>query len=97
MDFKVEIKNNKIVKDIAQRQKSLSKVPTQAFDFFRAHTPIKTGNARRKTSLSKDIIHAAYPYAERLDNGYSRQAPNGMSKPTEAFIKKTVDKILKGK
>jgi hypothetical protein len=97
MDFKVDIGKNNISGDIAKKIKLLDQVPAQAYTFFKAATPIRSGNARRNTSLSKDIIHAQYPYADRLDNGYSRQAPNGMSKPTEAFVKKTVDKIIRKK
>ena len=97
MDFKIDVGKNTITGDIAKKIKLLDNVPTQAYVYFKATTPIRTGNARRSTSFSKDTIHAQYPYAERLDNGYSRQAPNGMSKPTEAFIKKTVDNIIRKK
>ena len=97
MDFKVDIGKNTITGDIAKKIKLLDQVPTQAYTYFKAVTPIRSGNARRSTHINKDIIHAQYPYAERLDNGYSRQAPNGMSKPTEAFIKKTVDNIIRKK
>ena len=65
--------------------------------FFKAHTPIRTGNARSRTVIKNDTIVAAYPYAQRLDNGYSSQAPDGMSRPTEAYIKKRLDAILKRK
>jgi hypothetical protein len=97
MDFKVNIGNNKITPSLKSRQKLLSRVPVQAFAFFKAITPIKTGNARSHTVFNKNIISAAYPYAQRLDDGSSKQAPKGMSAPTENFIKKTVDKIIKGK
>jgi hypothetical protein len=97
MDFKVDIGKNNITGNIAKKIKLLDQVPVQAYTYFRAITPIRTGNARRNTSLNKDVIHAQYAYAERLDDGYSRQAPNGMSKPTEAFVKKTVDKIIRKK
>lgn len=67
----------------------------ETYDFFRKETPIKTGNARRNTKLQNDEIQAQYPYAVRLDQGYSRQAPNGMTEPTEKFwenyIKKQVE------
>jgi hypothetical protein len=97
MDFKVDIGKNIITGDIAKEIKLLDQVPTQAYGYFKAITPIKSGNARRNTHLTKDTIHAQYAYADRLDNGSSRQAPSGMSKPTEAFIKKTVDKIIRKK
>jgi hypothetical protein len=97
MDFKVNIGTNKISPSLKNKVKFLDAVPGQAYTFFKAHTPIKTGNARSHTFLKNDTIIAAYPYAQRLDDGYSRQAPDGMSKPTEAFVKKTVDKIMKRK
>jgi hypothetical protein len=88
---------DKISTNIKKKIAQLDAVPGQAYTFFKAHTPIRTGNARSRTVLKKDTIVAAYPYAQRLDDGYSRQAPDGMTKPTEAFVKKTTDKIMKRK
>ena len=88
---------DKITTNVKKKIAQLDKVPLQAYTFFKAHTPIKTGNARRSTVLKKDTIVAAYPYAQPLDDGRSRQAPDGMTKPTEAFVKKTTDQIMKRK
>ena len=49
------------------------------------------GNARSKTVLQGNTIVADYAYAERLDTGWSKQAPNGMSDPTIAFMQKLAD------
>jgi hypothetical protein len=76
-------------------QSQLSKLPEEAYDFWVKHTPKRTGNARRKTRLNKEVIEARYPYAQRLDEGWSRQAPNGMSQPTENFVKTRLRKILR--
>jgi len=92
----VNVKDN-ITTSIKKKIAQLDKVPDQAYTFFKAHTPVRTGNARSRTVLKKDTIVAAYPYAQRLDNGYSKQAPDGMSKPTEAFVQQTTDKIMKRK
>lgn len=73
-----------------------NKMAKEAFDYFRSVTPIRTGNARRSTRLQNDEIHANYPYAGRLDSGYSRQAPDGMTKPTEKFIQEYIRKQTKG-
>ena len=78
-------------------QKKLAQVPKEAYTEFVSDTPIRSGNARRKTRLQGKTINANYPYAKRLDEGYSQQAPEGMTKPTEDFIKKRVAAILKGK
>jgi hypothetical protein len=88
---------DKISTNIKKKIAQLDAVPGQAYTFFKAHTPIRTGNARSRTVLKKDTIVAAYPYAQQLDNGRSPQAPEGMSKPTEAFVQKTTDAIMKRK
>lgn len=67
----------------------------KAYDFFKSITPQDTGNARRRTILKGDEIQANYPYAQRLDQGWSKQAPQGMTKPTDEFIVKEIKKIGK--
>jgi hypothetical protein len=96
LNFKIEI-DDKITPDTKAKQKKLAQVPNDAYLYFKAHTPIRTGNARSRTVLRKDVITGAYPYAQRLDDGYSKQAPDGMSKPTEAYIKQRLDAIMKRK
>ena len=74
--------------------KNISQV---AYTTFKDNTPIgdpnrwktkykpknyKPGNARRKTVLKGNEIQANYPYAKRLEEGYSSQAPDGMTEPT---------------
>lgn len=71
-------------------------IPLLAYKEFIKHTPIKTGNARRHTQLDSTRITADYPYSERLDQGYSKQSPDGMVKPTTKFIQQEVDRRLKG-
>lgn len=74
--------------------KNVSKI---AYDSFKNNTPVgdpnrwkikykpknyKPGNARRNTVLKNNEIQANYPYAQRLEEGYSSQAPKGMTEPT---------------
>lgn len=89
--------NDNISSDIDSKIKELQGVPSGAFKEFKQHTPIRSGNARRKTRLDDDTIRADYSYAVRLDQGSSKQAPDGMTKPTFAWIKKATDKIFKGR
>jgi len=72
-----------------------TKVTKKAFLEFKVRTPVRTGNAKRKTRLKGNTIHAAYPYATNLDKGSSRQAPQGMSKPTTDLITKEIEKIFR--
>jgi hypothetical protein len=75
----------------------LKLLPQEAYKEFVKETPIRSGHARRSTKLRGNVIEANYPYAKRLDEGYSDQSPDGMTTPTEAFVKKRVKQILKGK
>jgi hypothetical protein len=76
---------------------ALDKLPAEAHQVFKQETPIKTGNARKRTRLQGEVIKADYNYATELDAGKSRQAPEGMSKPTEQYITKRVKAIMRKK
>ena len=76
---------------------ALTKLPSEAYSFFKEETPIKTGNAKRRTRLQGEVIKADYDYATELDSGKSRQAPEGMSKPTNEFVTKRVNDIMRKK
>jgi len=75
-------------------EKVAKTLPKEAYDYFVDSTPIRTGNARRNTRLRGNVIDANYNYAERLDDGSSRQAPKGMSQPTEKFLQKRIDDLI---
>ncbi|MDA7807343.1 hypothetical protein N8955_01265 [bacterium] len=72
------------------------------YDKFKDKTPVRTGNAKSKTTVKTsrtpsakgNQIRAQYPYAERLDTGWSKQAPDGMSKATEDEMDRFVDKYI---
>jgi len=70
------------------------KMAKLALPTFKANTPIKTGNARSNTGVFKNEIIADYPYATRLDEGYSKQKPNGMTRPTIKFLQDYIKKNL---
>ena len=97
-DIKMNINiTNTISASLKRIQQKLAALPQEALKEFVKNTPVRSGNARRKTKLKSNEIHADYPYAQKLDEGYSKQKPNGMVKPTEAFLKKRMKQILKGK
>lgn len=66
-----------------------------AYPVFIRNTPIRTGYARAHTQKSSTEISARYPYAQRLDQGWSRQSPNGMVKPTLEFVNKYIQRELR--
>ena len=66
-------------------------VMKEAYKFYRNETPIRSGNARNKTKLRGNTIKSGYPYAGRLDEGWSSQAPDGMTEPTIEEIDDLID------
>jgi hypothetical protein len=61
---------------------------------FRNITPIDTGNAKRNTNTRGKVIRANYGYASKLDEGFSRQAPGGMSDPTITYYEDILERDL---
>jgi len=66
------------------------KIAKFAYREFVSNTPIRSGNARRKTRVNGNSIDANYPYAQRLEEGYSKQAPKGMTEPTIEAVREYV-------
>ena len=71
--------------------KNLARV---AYTNFKKITPRDTGNAQNRTTLQGSEIHAQYPYAQRLNTGWSKQAPNGMVQPTIQYLRDYIKKHL---
>jgi hypothetical protein len=94
MSFKFRIKSQAAQTKLRRVKKRLNQVPNRGYKYFVAKTPVRTGNARRKTKLYNDTINANYPYAVPLDEGWSKQSPLGMSLPTFLYIKKLVRRIF---
>jgi hypothetical protein len=94
IDIKLDIQD-RITGDITKLKRELGAVPKAAVTEYQKLTPVKSGNARRKTTLQGNTIKANYPYAQRLDEGYSKQAPKGMTKPWELWLQKHLDKLMK--
>lgn len=88
-------KIDRITPNIERIQKQLDAFPREAFTFWVSVTPIDKGGARRKTKLRGNTIIADYPYAQRLNEGWSKQAPEGMAKPTEIFLEQRLKEILR--
>lgn len=72
---------------VRQLNQAFERLPNAAHEQFVSVTPIDTGNARRSTDLRGNEIQGNYPYANRLNEGYSRQARDGMTEPTIEWIR----------
>lgn len=87
--------SNTMTKSLQRMQRDLEQLPGKAYDYWVSITPIRSGRARRSTRLRDNTIQAQYPYATPLDAGSSRQAPQGMSKPTDQFIRRELTRIMR--
>ena len=95
--MRVTIDDKALRKQLAKDQKFLKNLPQEAYNYFVSITPIAKingGNARRSTDLRGNTIVADYAYAQRLDTGWSKQAPKGMTQPTERFIDREINKKI---
>lgn len=95
LQVKVKTTNNLSTR-LNKIKRDISNLPKEAHKVVVENTPIRSGNARRKTIRRGQTIVANYPYAVRLDEGWSKQSPDGMTKPTEEFIAKRLEQIAKG-
>lgn len=80
---------------LARLQQRLDLLPEQAYKYWVSITPVRSGNARRRTKLRGNTIDANYQYAKPLNDGWSRQAPEGMSEPTERFVQREMRRNLR--
>jgi hypothetical protein len=85
---------NKIVSKLNSIKSLLNEntIAAEGAKYMQSITPIKSGNARRNTKVNGNLIEADYPYAKRLDEGWSKQNQIGLIDPTmkhmEEYIKK---------
>jgi hypothetical protein len=77
-------------------QKDLDRIAQKAYDYWVKKTPVDSGNARRQTKLENNkTINANYNYAVPLDQGWSKQARDGMSKPTGKYIEQLLRQTIR--
>jgi hypothetical protein len=86
--------DDKITGQVDKIKLQLQLVPKEAYREFVSLTPMRSGNARRNTSLQGNQIQANYPYAQRLDEGWSKQAPRGMIEPWTKWLENRIKQIM---
>jgi hypothetical protein len=68
-----------------------------AYPILKNNTPVRQGNARNKTKKTRYEIKSDYPYAGRLDEGWSKQAPKGFTAPTQDRLDNLLSKVIRSK
>jgi len=90
-----DVDSSDIIKLFDQLETSITKAWQETGTFFKNTTPVRTGNARSRTRTVGDRISGDYGYAGRLDDGWSKQAPQGMSDPSIEYFEKQIDNIVR--
>jgi hypothetical protein len=85
---------NKIVSKLREIKILLNedKLAAEGARYMKSITPIRSGNAKRKTTSNKNVIEANYPYAKRLDEGWSQQNQIGLIQPTIDHLEELIKK-----
>ena len=92
---------DRITPSLNKISKELDSLAPGAFKEWVDNTPVRSGNARRKTRLERgsragaDVIRANYNYAVPLDRGSSKKSPQGMSRPTETWLRRALRRIMR--
>lgn len=94
MAGKVKLQTARIRRSLGRIVARFDDLPKDAYTYWKKITPIDTGNARRRTRLQGSKIKANYNYAVPLDEGHSKQAPRGMSKPTDKYIRDRISRVI---
>lgn len=87
--------------DLKRLEKDIDKAITDSmqdtFKYYIKETPVKGGNARRRTKFNKNrnSINSNYDYAGRLDSGWSKQAPKGFTEPSIDQLDKLISNYIK--
>jgi len=94
---KIKIDDRNALRLLKDAEKVAENVGQKAYQYFKDITPKRSGNAQRNTKYDRGTktITADYPYAERLDKGWSKQAPKGMTEPTEKQLEKWVEEEVR--
>ena len=86
-------------KQFEKRMQELVEFPDilveELLPIVKKETPIRSGNARRKTKQQRNQIKSDYPYAGRLNDGWSKQAPKGFIEPSLKQLDRVVEKQLR--
>lgn len=98
MDVKVSGNFSKLRNRTQNIERDLKNLPREFLPIVRRETPIDTGRARQSTVIhDQNTIRSDYPYAGRLNRGWSRQAREGFVKPSLIWLYRRIRQIFRGR
>lgn len=95
MTIKVSIDTKQFTKLLNELNDMPTSVMKELYPYYISKTPIRGGNARNRTKLNRLNIKSNYPYAGKLDTGWSKQSPDGFTKPSIEKLNQLVINAVK--
>ena len=95
LNVTIQFNGNKVAADLNRElDQTVRQISEDYFDLVKEKTPVRTGRARRGWRLKKQrelsySVNNRVPYVGRLDEGYSKQAPRGMTRPAAREVLRT--------
>lgn len=87
LNVKIQFNGNRVATDLNRELDQIVRLISQDYlDTVKVKTPVRSGRARKgwrltkKRKLNYEVTNRV-PYIGRLDEGYSQQAPRGMTRP----------------
>lgn len=93
--MKITINDREFTKLVDNLDEMPIAVMKTLYPYYRNKTPIRSGNARNRTKLNKNTINSKYDYAGKLDEGWSKQAPDGFTEPSIDQLDKLIENYIK--
>jgi hypothetical protein len=95
LNVTIQFNGNKVAADLNRElDQTVRQISQDYFDLVKEKTPVRTGRAKRGWRLKKQrklsySVNNRVPYVGRLDEGYSKQAPRGMTRPAAREVLRT--------
>lgn len=95
LNVTIQFKGNKVAADLNKEiDQTVRLISQDYFGLVKDKTPVKSGRAKRGWKMKKQKkfsyrVSNRVPYIGRLDEGYSKQAPRGMTRPAAGEVLRT--------
>jgi hypothetical protein len=101
LDVTIQFNGTKVAAGLKREiDQTVRQISQDYFGLVKDKTPVKSGRARRGWKLKKNrpfsySVNNRVPYIGRLDEGYSKQAPRGMTRPAAREVLRTTRRRIR--
>ena len=95
LNVTIQFNGNKVAADLNKEiDQTVRLISQDYFGLVKDKTPVKSGRAKRGWKMKKQKkfsyrVSNRVPYIGRLDEGYSKQSPRGMTRPAAGEVLRT--------